>query len=91
VTLHIVILLASGDIERHICGTTSIKYLSSSSTRQTTQSSTRVTNYPVTAAVDSRTISDGLCIVSVSGADIRRQLRSTNRHLLAVPRFWLNT
>jgi len=29
--------------------------------------------------------------IPVSNADTRRHLRITNRHLLAVPRFWLNT
>jgi len=29
--------------------------------------------------------------IAVSGADSRRHLRSANRHLLAVLRFWLNT
>jgi len=29
--------------------------------------------------------------IPVSSADARRHLRSANRHLLAVPRFWLNT
>ena len=29
--------------------------------------------------------------IPVSSADTRRHLRSANRHLLAVPRFWLNT
>jgi len=29
--------------------------------------------------------------IPVSSADMRRHLRSANRHLLAVPRFWLNT
>jgi len=29
--------------------------------------------------------------IPVSSADTRRHLRSANRHLLAVPRFWLDT
>ena len=29
--------------------------------------------------------------IPVSSADMQRHLRSVNRHLLAVPRFWLNT